>query len=414
MNHFKEVMLEQLMEMYRFQDSLVHMWTKTLLLINAGASVAIWYLYKDLFEVGSVIYISVFHLLTTFVVSIVAMIGTYVAADALISDLKSQGRIINDIQELDDLNIFYSEFDIKIGGLGMQARLFGKVKYILIIIWSTVLILASTRIETQSLLPLISVILSLFFIFSLVIEFQYESFLNELKKVIFNKDDEDSDKDNKDNKDDEIAEKSYYDKNEATLKCYKVKDGVSEFFDIEGNLEKKVIYRKGKPHKGFIYTPNSEGNPEVKVMTRAQILKHHREYDDFTTAIIFFNKKNEILLFKRDDKKSIPYQNCWDLIGGYREKGESPKQCVNREVMEELEIVPIELEFIKMIQIDGIDTHIYSSPLNKQIKDINLNEGQYIKWFSNSDIERLLDNEVAFGFKKTIIKLFFEKLIINN
>ena len=63
------------MEMYRFQDSLVHMWTKTLLLINAGASVAIWYLYKDLFEVGSVIYISVFHLLTTFVVSIVVVVS---------------------------------------------------------------------------------------------------------------------------------------------------------------------------------------------------------------------------------------------------------------------------------------------------------------------------------------------------
>lgn len=43
-----------------------------------------------------------------------------------------------------------------------------------------------------------------------------------------------------------------------------------------------------------------------------------------------------LLTILRDDKASIPYPNMWELPGGGREGEETPFECVQREVFEEL------------------------------------------------------------------------------
>ena len=43
-----------------------------------------------------------------------------------------------------------------------------------------------------------------------------------------------------------------------------------------------------------------------------------------------------LLTILRDDKASIPYPNMWELPGGGREDEETPFECVQREVFEEL------------------------------------------------------------------------------
>ena len=45
-----------------------------------------------------------------------------------------------------------------------------------------------------------------------------------------------------------------------------------------------------------------------------------------------------ILTIQRDDLPSIPWPGYWDLPGGAREHGESPRDCVLRETREELGI----------------------------------------------------------------------------
>ena len=56
------------------------------------------------------------------------------------------------------------------------------------------------------------------------------------------------------------------------------------------------------------------------------------------SSIIFINDNNEILLFLRDDKPSIPFPNMWDLPGGHVEENETPEQSIVREMKEELEL----------------------------------------------------------------------------
>ena len=53
-------------------------------------------------------------------------------------------------------------------------------------------------------------------------------------------------------------------------------------------------------------------------------------------AIILENDKDEILLYLRDNKPSIPFPNHWDLFGGHVELGETPEEALVREVEEEL------------------------------------------------------------------------------
>ena len=47
---------------------------------------------------------------------------------------------------------------------------------------------------------------------------------------------------------------------------------------------------------------------------------------------------DKLLTILRDDKASIPYPNMWELPGGGREGEETPFECVQREVFEELSL----------------------------------------------------------------------------
>lgn len=43
----------------------------------------------------------------------------------------------------------------------------------------------------------------------------------------------------------------------------------------------------------------------------------------------------EILAYQRDDKPGLPWAGLWDLPGGGREGGETPEDCLLRELEEE-------------------------------------------------------------------------------
>ena len=62
------------------------------------------------------------------------------------------------------------------------------------------------------------------------------------------------------------------------------------------------------------------------------------EISDFKGCKIALFCEDRILTILRDDKSNIPYPNTWELPGGGREGDESPFECAEREVYEELGI----------------------------------------------------------------------------
>ena len=58
----------------------------------------------------------------------------------------------------------------------------------------------------------------------------------------------------------------------------------------------------------------------------------------FPGAKIALLKDDQILTILRDNIPTIPFPNTWDLPGGGREDRETPFDCVQREVYEELGI----------------------------------------------------------------------------
>lgn len=55
---------------------------------------------------------------------------------------------------------------------------------------------------------------------------------------------------------------------------------------------------------------------------------------------------NKYIMQLRDDKPDIPSPGIWSLFGGMVNEGENPRKAVEREILEELSIIPPSYEFL--------------------------------------------------------------------
>ena len=112
-------------------------------------------------------------------------------------------------------------------------------------------------------------------------------------------------------------------------------------------------------------------------------------------AIILENDSGELFLALRDNKPMIPFPDCWDLIGGHVEEGETPEQALIREYGEELGLTLKEYRFFReYVCRKGDDAYenikyIFCGKINIPIEEITLYEGQYAKYFKREEIQNL-------------------------
>ena len=121
------------------------------------------------------------------------------------------------------------------------------------------------------------------------------------------------------------------------------------------------------------------------------------------TSIIFVNDNQEILLFLRDNIPTIPYPNMWDLPGGHVEEGETPEQCIIREMKEEIGIDLKNFHFFIKVQFSDRAEYVFWKKENLSIPDIVLTEGQYLKWFTEREA---MNTELACCFNQ-VVEAFF-------
>lgn len=75
---------------------------------------------------------------------------------------------------------------------------------------------------------------------------------------------------------------------------------------------------------------------------------------DFTGCKIALFCDDRILTILRDDISTIPWPNMWELPGGGREDEETPFECVQREVFEELSLKLEEADILWTKEYQGM------------------------------------------------------------
>jgi 8-oxo-dGTP diphosphatase len=107
------------------------------------------------------------------------------------------------------------------------------------------------------------------------------------------------------------------------------------------------------------------------------------------TNIVLLNNKNAVLLQLRDNKPTIPYPNRWALPGGHIGQNETPRECIIREVKEELGIELQEFFLFVAARRSYGTEHTYWARTDFPTDDITLSEGQEVKWFTYDEVRRM-------------------------
>ncbi|WP_297788928.1 NUDIX domain-containing protein [uncultured Anaerococcus sp.] len=124
-----------------------------------------------------------------------------------------------------------------------------------------------------------------------------------------------------------------------------------------------------------------------------------------------FNAKGQLLIQQRQATKTMA--NLWDLsCGGASDKGESSKEAIRREVMEEL---GLDIDFFDIRPIftanfkHGFDD-FYLVHRDFSLSDLTLqtSEVQDARWASEDLVMKLIDEGKFVKYKKNFVRLIFD------
>ena len=110
---------------------------------------------------------------------------------------------------------------------------------------------------------------------------------------------------------------------------------------------------------------------------------------DFTGVKATLLVEKSILIILRDNKPDIPWPNTWELPGGGREGQETPLECLQREVWEELGLALKEESIIwskiypSMLDKNRLAVFVVGQISQEQYREIRFgDEGQCYKLMS--------------------------------
>ena len=130
-----------------------------------------------------------------------------------------------------------------------------------------------------------------------------------------------------------------------------------------------------------------------------------------TVSAILKSADGRFLMQLRDDNPKIQYRGCWTNFGGYIEPGESPEQCMRRELEEEIGFKAGEVKLWKVLPWENYLVHIFEVPIDKSIEELHLTEGADMRFFTK---EEILDTNLAFCFSEVYISYFDERAEIRG
>jgi 8-oxo-dGTP diphosphatase len=113
----------------------------------------------------------------------------------------------------------------------------------------------------------------------------------------------------------------------------------------------------------------------------------------FWAGVILFNSDNKTVLMQKRDNKAPVNPNLWAFFGGTNKQGESPEECIVRELKEELdvEINPGQMKYLRDYFHPKLVTWRYTYIMNfkKNKSDMKLGEGEDFEWIPLDEVLKL-------------------------
>jgi len=127
--------------------------------------------------------------------------------------------------------------------------------------------------------------------------------------------------------------------------------------------------------------------------------------------VCIFNSKNQMLIQQRQPFKR-GWSNMWDLsVGGSAQAGDTSRLAAEREVYEELGL-KVDLSdqrpaITVPFHVGYDDIYIIESDIDLCDLNLQYEEVQAVKWASEEDILKMIDEETFIPYHKPLISLLF-------
>lgn len=106
-----------------------------------------------------------------------------------------------------------------------------------------------------------------------------------------------------------------------------------------------------------------------------------------TSKIILVN--GDRYLMQHRDENAPLNPNCWSLVGGRADEGETAEECVIREVKEEINFDLTKFEKIRTLVDGGLTKTWFLGEIDKEIDELECNEGDEIRYCTKEEIFKL-------------------------
>jgi 8-oxo-dGTP pyrophosphatase MutT (NUDIX family) len=93
-------------------------------------------------------------------------------------------------------------------------------------------------------------------------------------------------------------------------------------------------------------------------------------------ALAMLQRDGRWLMQLRDDIPGIVAPGCWGLFGGHLDPGETPEQAARRELLEEINWQPDDLQLALVHHIQRRTAHVFRAELSVPLQQLQLLEGQ--------------------------------------
>lgn len=105
-----------------------------------------------------------------------------------------------------------------------------------------------------------------------------------------------------------------------------------------------------------------------------------------TTAVLV-SDAGEVVLHHRDNIPTIRYPDHWSLPGGAIELGETAEEAIRRELLEEMEYEPGEVELYGQILDDYANLiNVFVGRMDRPADELRLHEGREVRLFNPASL----------------------------